>query len=216
MYRFIVVLVTALLLLLGAGPAAAASPAELSGQLSDVADVLDEDEEARVEQSLAELLDVGGPELYVVLVADFEGSPGGDWLEETAELTELGTEDMVFAIGVDDAEYEWWVDPSSPLPVADIDEVVTGQVEPEVVDSNWTEALVALAEGLEGEPFLVEEESVALVDDTADGEGWSMTTVAIVVGTAAIVLLGAHLLSRKRVQNRKGPGTDESSVESRP
>lgn len=214
MHRFVVVLVTALVLLLGAGPASAQSPADLTGQLSDVADVLDEDEEAQVEQSLAELLDAGGPELYVVLVSDFEG--GGDaWAEETAELTELGTEDMLFAVGVDDAEYEWWVDPASPLPVAEVDDLVTGQVEPEVVESNWTEALVALAGGLREEPFLLEEQTAALVDDSADGDGWSVTTVTIVVVVVAIVLFGAHLLSRNRIASRRSTDTGNSSVDSR-
>ncbi|WP_347057291.1 TPM domain-containing protein [Blastococcus sp. HT6-30] len=220
MYRFIVVLGAALGFLVGAGPASAEPPAEVSGQLDDAVDVLVEDEEAQVEQALAELLDAGGPELYVVLVSDFEGTTSAAWVDETAALTGLGAEDMLFAIGVEDAEYEWWVDPASPLPVADVDDVVTGQVEPQVVDGSWTEALVALAEALQDEQFLVDEqESGALSDADANAdaaaEGWSVTTVAIVVSVVAIVLLGAHFLSRKRITSRARVESREPSADSR-
>ncbi len=192
-YRFIVVLGAVLGLLMGAGPASAEPPAELGSQLADVVNVLVEDEEAQVERALGELLDAGGPKLFVVLVSDFEVTTGAAWVDETATLTELGPEDMLFAIGVDGAEYEWWLAPSSLLPVGSVDDVVTGQVEPEVVGGSWTEALLALAEALQDEPFVVDEAEI--------DEGWSVTTAGIVGGIVALVLLGAHFLSRKRMSS---------------
>ncbi|MFC4139832.1 MULTISPECIES: TPM domain-containing protein [unclassified Microbacterium] len=96
--------------LLGAlvgGPAVAASaqtPPDLDqGHVSDFSDVLSDSQETRLEQRLGELASADGlPELYVVLVPDFEDPSNAlAWADATALRNNLAPDQYLLAIATD-------------------------------------------------------------------------------------------------------------------
>jgi hypothetical protein len=90
--------------MIGSGAAHAETPPELDqGYVTDLSDVLDDAEEAQLEQQLGELASAEGrPELFVVLVPDFE-NPGNalTWADETALRSNLAPDQYLLAIATD-------------------------------------------------------------------------------------------------------------------
>ena len=100
--RWLVALLTALMI--GSGAAHAETPPELDqGYVTDLSGVLGDAEEAQLEQQLGELASAEGrPELFVVLVPDFE-NPGNAlaWADETALGNNLAPDQYLLAIATD-------------------------------------------------------------------------------------------------------------------
>jgi uncharacterized membrane protein YgcG len=178
------------LLLAGAGPAAAESPVSVSDRITDDVDVLGDEQTLRA--AIEDLTADSEIDLYVVFVSSFDTENGTDWIEETARLSELEGSDMLLAVAVGDETYEygWWVDDSFPLPQVDLENVMTTEVAPEFESGNWDTGSIALAEQLRSMtvPGGAETQTPA----------WSATTTTQVVGGLAVVLIGAHLFSRRR------------------
>jgi uncharacterized membrane protein YgcG len=189
---FFVVLGALALLLAGAGPAAAEPPLAVSDRITDDVDVLGDEQTVRA--AIEDLTADSEIDLYVVFVSSFDTENGTDWIEETARLSELEGSDMLLAVAVGDETYEygWWVDDSFPLPQVDLENVMTTEVAPEFESGNWDTGSIALAEQLRSMTVLGGEETQT--------PAWSATTTTQVVGGLAVVLIGAHLFSRRRTQ----------------
>jgi uncharacterized membrane protein YgcG len=187
---FFVVLGALALLLAGAGPAAAEPPVSVSDRITDDVDVLGDEQTVRA--AIEDLTADSEIDLYVVFVSSFDTENGTDWIEETARLSELEGSDMLLAVAVGDETYEygWWVDDSFPLPQVDLENVMTTEVAPELESGNWDTGSIALAEQLRSMTVLGGEETQT--------PAWSATTTTQVVGGLAVVLIGAHLFSRRR------------------
>ena len=86
-----------LLVVGGALPAAAEPPTRLEGQVTDSAGVLDDAVAAeRVEQLRIET----GLQLFVVYVNSFDGAGGDAWADETAQVMQFGSEQLLLAVAL--------------------------------------------------------------------------------------------------------------------
>ena len=194
----LVVLVALGLALAGAGPAAAEPPVSLSDRVTDEVGALGGGESA-TRAALDDLAAQTDLELYAVLVSSFDGASDSDWVDRTAQLSELGDSDVLLAVAVgeDDAyEYAWWVDEASPLSEVEVEDVITSDVVPEFDAGNWDLAVTTLAEELQSMADSAEEE------EAPQRPAWSGTTTLLVVGGLAVVLVAAHLFSRRRARTQ--------------
>ena len=194
-----VLLIAALLVLLGAGPASAAEPLELSDRVTDEAGVLGDGESA-VRAAVDELAADSDIDLYAVLVSSFDTAAGTDWVEETAASSALEGNDVLVAVSVDDGDYDygWWVDESFPLAEDDVQSVLDSELVPRLEAGDWGGGVIGVAGALA--PLA----DGAAADETSD-EGsstWSATTTVLVVAGVAAVLVAGHLLSRRRSSAR--------------
>ncbi|MCZ2805585.1 TPM domain-containing protein [Modestobacter sp. VKM Ac-2983] len=224
MRRTWTVLGALVLVLLAAGPASAGPPRQVSGQLTDDSVVIGAAGRQVVTQAADRLeaeRDIG---LHAVFVSDFDAVPAGEWARRTAELSGLGNSDLLLAVAVGGGTYDygWWVAEGFPLPVADVDAVLASEVSPDLAAREWTDALVTLAGQLQslaetstgsgtaagsqeptGPGTASGADTATDVDTAANGETpgntlpWSGATALVVMGVFAVVLLSAHLLSRR-------------------
>lgn len=172
-----------------AGPAVAEPPIEVEDQLTDQVAALNAEDRAQVATALSDLQAEAEIGLFVVFVSGFDVDADSDWAAETAALSDLDASDMLFAVDVDAGAYEWWTGDDFGLSPTEVEQLMTDDVQPLVVEEDYAGAVVALTEGLSpgSEP-----EAVAKVSS------WSGTTTALVVVVVVVVLGGAHLLSRRR------------------
>jgi hypothetical protein len=187
--RAVTVLIGLLALLLtGTAPAAADPPFAVQDLLTDRVGALGP-EAAEVRNTLEAVRNETGGALHVVLVDGFEQADA-DWAEQVAAQSNLGSSYLLFAIAVDDSQYQWWLGDTFPWDVEQVDQLITTAAQPEVLNGNWSGAVTALADGLRtGE-----------IPDAPDGSGassWTGATTTAVIGGAALVLLAAHQLSRR-------------------
>ncbi len=172
-----------------AGPAWAAPPLEVTGQVTDQATALGDGEAAarQAAESLAAETDVG---LYTVFVPSFDGTEAEVWASETADLSALEESDVLLAVAVGEGayEYSWWIDDASPLPEVDVEAAMTNEVEPRLAAGDSSGAVVALAEQLRSLAGPAEAQTAP----------WPASTIVLVIVGIAAVLLAGHLLSRRR------------------
>ena len=189
MRRAVVVSGALALSLFTAGPAWAAPPLEVTGQVTDQAAALGDGEAAarQATESLAAETDVG---LYTVFVPSFDSTEAEVWASETADLSALEASDVLLAVAVGEGiyEYSWWIDDASPLPEVDVEAAMTNEVEPRLAAGDSSGAVVALAEQLRSLAGSAEAQTAA----------WPASTIVLVVVGIAVVLLAGHLLSRRR------------------
>jgi uncharacterized membrane protein YgcG len=190
--RPVILLGATVLVLTGAGTAAAAPPLEVTDQITDPAVSLGEGIPA-AREAVAELAAEDDLGLYAVFVSSFDNRDSGEWAQETARMSGLGGDDLLLAVAVGDATYEygWWVDESFPLSEVDLERAITSEVEPLLTAGNRSGAVVALASQVQD---LVEAEEEA----AAEASPWTARTTILIVGGVAVILLAAHLLSRRR------------------
>ena len=181
----------AAVVLLGAGPALAEPPFDVPEQVTDRAGVLVGDESA-VEEAVADLQAEEQVQLFVVYVDSFDGVDPDAWVEETAELSGFGGNDVLFAVAVEDRLYEFSVAQDFPLSNEEIQQLIASDVEPELTAGDFDGAAVAFAEGLGS--------------GGGDGGGGGLGTVAVVGGIAAVAG-GAYLVTRSRRRPQGPPPT---------
>jgi hypothetical protein len=175
-----------LLVLLGLpGTAAADTPFRLADRVTDRAGVLDPAGRARVTDAVNRLRADTGYDLFVVYVRGFDGRDGQKWADAAAEASQLGAEDVLLAVAVDDRTYGLSVADGFPGDDAAVARVRTRDVEPRLAANDWAGAAVAAADGLGGR-------------GTGGGgsDGWVPT--GLLVGGAAAVAGGAYLVARRR------------------
>jgi hypothetical protein len=181
----------AAVVLLGAGPALAEPPFDVPEQVTDRAGVLVGDESA-VEEAVADLQAEEQVQLFVVYVDSFDGVDPDAWVEETAELSGFGGNDVLFAVAVEDRLYNFYVAQDFPLSNEEIQQLIASDVEPELTAGDFDGAAVAFAEGLGS--------------GGGDGGGGGLGTVAVVGGIAAVAG-GAYLVTRSRRRPQGPPPT---------
>lgn len=189
--RLLAVLVLTVVVLLGAGPAAAEPPGRLADQVTDTVGVLGN--AGDVQDALDRLRDEQGVQLFVAVVSTFEGLGGQEWADQSAIASQLGVDDLLLAVAVDDRAYGLSVDDQFTGSEADIDELLATEVEPRLADEDWSGAVVALADGLR--------EGSAGASAGSDGGSGGGGALAAVAGVA-VLGGGGYLLVRNRRRKR--------------
>jgi uncharacterized membrane protein YgcG len=194
--RPVIVLGALALLWTGTGTASAEPPLEVTDQITDQAGVLATGKPA-AERAVADLAAEDDLNLYAVFVSSFDNADPGDWAQDTAQLSGLDGTDMLLAVAVGDATYEYgyWVDEDFPLSEVDLERAVTGEVDPRLAAGDRSGAVRALAVQLQ-DLTAAEEEAAT------QAAPWPASTIILVIGGVAVVLVAAHLLSRRRSSAR--------------
>ena len=117
---------SAVLLLVGAGPALADPPFGVSGRVTDSAGVLSSSEKADVEKAIDDLQKNAGINEYVVYVSSFEGLNGKQWVAQTAQQSGLGANDLMLAVATGEKHYG--VHPGSAIDTGKLNTVVIDKV----------------------------------------------------------------------------------------
>ena len=86
--------------------------------------------------------------LYVVYVATFSGRGGQDWADQTAQMSQLGRNDVLLAIATSDRAYGISVDDRFPLSDSVVTAIEDRDVRPKLTAGDFAGAAVAMADGL--------------------------------------------------------------------
>lgn len=181
------VAVLAVLLLGGAGVTLADAPFRVDERITDRAGVLDAAQARQVAEAIDRLRAENGTDLFVVFVKSFDGARGQQWADTTAELSQLGTDQVLLAVAVDDRVYGVSIDDDFPLPEATTNRVLTDDVEPRLVANDWPGAAIALADGLR------------------TGGGGGVPVSALIFGAMVVASGGWYLISRRRRKSHSEP-----------
>jgi hypothetical protein len=185
-------LVVGLLGVVGAGVAGAEAPFRLATQVVDRAGVLGGDT-TRVRSALDSLRAADGTQLFVVYVRSFDGATGQDWADSAARLSQLGRDDVLLAVAVDDRAYGTSVDDAFPLSDTELDRITTRDVEPRLAADDWAGAAVAMADGLR------------TGGASTSGDSGGGVPVGVLVGGAALLGGGAYVAARRRRRRAAPP-----------
>ncbi|HWS58617.1 MAG TPA: TPM domain-containing protein [Actinotalea sp.] len=180
-------------LLLGAGPATAEDPMRLATDVTDTADVLG-DRTGEVHDALDTLAEDTQYQLFVVYVDTFGGASAADWATDTAIASDLGRDDLLLAVAVEDRAYFVSVDDAIALTDAQLDAVATERIEPALSDDDWAGAAIAAADGYR--------DAALGGTGSAGGPGGNGLVTLLLVGLAvlAVILL-------VRTLRRRAPGS---------
>ncbi len=171
---------------LGIGVAVAEPPIRADIQITDLADALGGGE-AEVRQALDRLREDDGTQLFVVFVSSFDGLDGLTWAEQSAQQSQLGSRDVLFAVAVDDRAYGLSVDQDYPITDDDLADLTATDVEPLLSQGDWAGAAIAMADGLSG-----------------GGSGGGVP-IALLLG-GVVVAGGGYILYRRRRTRKQANG----------
>ncbi len=194
MRRLSVLVGVLVVLVLGAGVAAAEPPLRLDDHVTDRAGALEPAQVAEVEAAVERLQAENGVDLFVVFVDSFDGVGGEEWAHQTADRSQLGEEDALLAVAVGDRAYGVSVATGFPVSESRMDEIRTEDIEPRLSAQAWAGAAVAMADGLRS------------------GGGGGAGVGLAVLGGAAVVGAGVYVLRRRRRQAPEPAGTPAQDV----
>lgn len=203
--RALVLLLGVLAVVLGGqGSAAAEPPFAVNELLTDRAGVLGTEAD-QVQQALEAVRTETGGALHVVLVDSFEGTTG-DWTEQAASRSQIGSSYLLLAISVQDHTYSWWLGGGSPWDATEVEELISTAAEPGILAGDWSGATTMVAEGLR-----TGEVPAAAADEAHGDEDVrsSSATTTAVVGGLALVLLAAYQLFRSVTAGEDEPAGTE-------
>ncbi|GAB4082359.1 TPM domain-containing protein [Modestobacter muralis] len=208
--RLLAVLFALAAALLTTGTAHAEQPGRLTQPVTDPAGVLGGGA-AAAEDAIERLRTQEGIRLYAVFVDTFDGLDRQDWADSTAERSGLGADGIVFAVAVDPAvrSYAVSVDQRSPVSDARLRDVLSSDVQPALSDSDWSGAVVALADGLAGGGSATGTGSAGASSTSGGGGGGALAVAAGV----AVVGGGGYLLVRNR--RRRGQAQEQEVAAAR-
>jgi hypothetical protein len=181
------------------GTAAASPPVSVTSQVTDTADVLSSSEESQVQSALDDLQAEDGTQLYVVYVDSFDGVAPGAWASQAFEESALGNNDVLFAVATEDRRDGYYVGPNTDVTEADLSDLVTNDVEPELGQGDWATAAVTLADGLQSGGG----------SSGGDGGGGAL---AVLVGIA-VVGGGGYALVRSRRRKKQAAASARAAEE---
>lgn len=177
---------------------AAEEPFRLDEHLTDRTSdsVLAADSE-RAQQAITELREETGLDLFVVFVDTFAGTDALTWADETAAASDLGSQDLLLAVAVQDRAYAMSVDDASGLS----DSQLAGAeqaIEERLSDNDWSGAVEAGGE--------------AFADD--GGSGW-IWLLAFFLGLVVIAVVYARSARKARASaaGQTGPGGPGTTLE---
>ncbi len=132
----------------GTRPATAAEPANLRAQLTDDVGALSASEEREVSAAQETLLDESGVQLWVWFTDTTGDLTAPDFAAETARQSSLGGTDFLVVLAMDDRAYGYWASEAIPLSNAEIEQILSTEMEPGLRDGDNAGAIVSLAGAL--------------------------------------------------------------------
>ncbi|MCG7288413.1 TPM domain-containing protein, partial [Cellulomonas sp. ACRRI] len=129
-----------------APPLVAADPEALTGEITDQVGALSGGDEATVQAALDQLSDETQYQLYVVYVDEFS-TERLSWVDQTAELTGLGSNDLVLAVATEQRSYVLAPQEVPGLSGGDLDRIAA-EVEDHLSEDDWAGAAVTAADGV--------------------------------------------------------------------
>jgi hypothetical protein len=136
---------------LGTLPAAAEAPENLPDTVTDHAGVLTEDEVASLEQLFRQTDDESGVQPFITFVPDFDNMDATQWVEQTAQLSNLNDNEALLAIAVDNNTWAVAVTDGAPVSQGEAEGVVNGELADHFRDGDFAAVGEAWAEGLADE-----------------------------------------------------------------
>ncbi|MGM0386324.1 MAG: TPM domain-containing protein [Actinomycetota bacterium] len=181
-----------------AAPAVVEAPGFLSDRLTDTAGILGDDA-AAVREALDRLSADTPVDLFVVFVETFDGMGSTEWVNEAATASDLGVNDVLFAVAVQDRNYDVSIDTDGVVSAETIQTVLRNDVEPALSRDDWAGAAIAFADGLRADQLGTAD------DGAASGGGIPLGWIAL--GGAAVVG-GGVLVARRRKKGTTGAARD--------
>jgi uncharacterized membrane protein YgcG len=192
-------------------PASAEPPPALEGPVTDHAGVLDE---AEVAAAIERTLDEHGVQVWVLFVESTDGQPATDYASETFRINSMGADDVLLLVAIDDRTDAIWVaDGLDGITPDEVDEIISGELEPRLRDGDFTEAAVATVEAL-GQANSTSEEPIPPAEPEptpapqADGGGalgflLPLLVIGAIVGGVLLVARAVRARSAGEERNRR-------------
>ena len=208
------------------GRAFAEDPFRLSTQIEDKVGALG-DQEGDVQMALGLLQDEQQVQLWVVFVDTFSGMSAEDWAYETASISDLGLNDALLAVAVEDRAYAYSVDEDFPLSATEMNDIMISSVEPALSENDWAAAAIAAASGMRAElaaPATTEttagstgttEAPVATTapsggrGGTSGGAPWGLIVTLIVLVLVAVLIV----VALRRAKSEKAGGAQQGGTQ---
>ena len=164
-------------------------------------------QETQVQTALDDLYDQTSYQLFVVYVSTFDNpSDRLDWASETAKLNNLGENDILLSVALDDRLYSLTTDGNFPL-TDDQLSAVDVAIEGKLRDNDWAGAAIT------GADTLIEQANAPVVTDptTPDTDGDDSASGGIpilpILGGVVVIGGGVFLFSRIRKRSKDGQVT---------
>jgi len=199
-------LIAAVLALVVAPIALAASPPRLEGFVTDQVDVLGGERDA-VEAALGDLLGDHGVQLFVLFVDTTEDLTVTEFADETARLNSLGADDALLVVAIEDRTDAIWISDrlDDAVTDAELDSIITGTLEPGLRDGDFAGATIATALALGDAaapvPVITPGPTASATEAPSGGGGGGIDIdVGLILGllllAGGIVIVAGWLLSR--------------------
>lgn len=175
--------------LTGSGPAAAEPPFRLPNQITDQSGVLSGSDRSDIQAALDQLSTEDNIDLWVVYVDTFDDpSAASDWAGQTAQLSDLGQNQMLLAVATGGRAYAVDAPANFKLSSAQLQQVATNDIQPALRNDDWAGAAIAAANGYR------------------DALGGSSSVWWWVAGGIVVIGAGGYLLHRRRSRTGAGAG----------
>jgi uncharacterized membrane protein YgcG len=119
----------------------------LNGAVTDPTGAL-ADGLGEIETALDALLDEHGVQLFVLFVATTEEMSSTEFVDATAAENSLGADDALLLVAIDDHTDAIWVSDALPITDDELNEVISGTLEPGLRSGDFPAAVIATAEAL--------------------------------------------------------------------
>ncbi|WP_150460540.1 TPM domain-containing protein [Nesterenkonia ebinurensis] len=159
----------------------------LDDRITDDAGVLSPDELTEIEDAYAELTDETGQVIYVYFTEDFGGASGSSFAADLAESANLGTNNPLLAVAVEERSWGVNADDAGAFSSGDLTSMAESDVVPHLSGEDWAEAALAFGEGVE---------DLATPTTFGDVLGSLLTIALPLLGVALLVWGGVWLWRR--------------------
>jgi len=198
-FRIAAAAVVALAFLLTILPAVlAASPHRLAGPITDDVSALG-GSTSGVQATLDDLQQATGAQLWVWYTDTLGGQVSGDFAAATAEATGLGTTDVLLVIALDDRAYGYWKGDNVRISNAELEQVLSQDMEPALRSNDYLGAITATAKGLvvamNGGPVTPGESAIPGATTTPAGGPSGGSTGGSPVGSLIMVVIVVGLVA---------------------
>ena len=129
-------------------PASAGSPHRLAGPITDDVSALG-GSTSGVQASLDDLQRATGAQLWVWYTDTLGGRAPGDFATATAQASDLGTTDLLLVIALNDRTYGYWKGDNVKVSDAELEQVLSQEMEPALQSTDYAGAITATAGGLQ-------------------------------------------------------------------